>query len=1048
MTSIKIVRETLGRHFQRFVELGNGVFRGERQHNGRPYAVAYVDLSDNVIERARDLHNYQERLIGADFFSSHDSLRWNSYLFFWAGPNSAANEDFQKAKRLIESDRHFARKFVLEEDELERRLGQKPKIVTKLGSHQTDAGLAWAELLRADSLAMLLEQRPRTVTLELIESGEAFEAELGDSEATPAKMVPTEVLTAGFLRKLSIQQFRQVYKEKEFSFGDVNLITAPNGTGKTSLLEAIEAFYCGRVRRDPDATVVGISGELESPDGGRQTIEFTTHSVTLKARSMAWYGRTDFHAASISEGFTRFNFLDTDAAFRLSSEQGSEQIQADLGRLIVGPDTMRLWTFLSKLRHDIDARLNAITTQQRSVEQKFNFLAEELERLEAAPSESTSLRAAFQEALAQLRPNGAIPGTTSQLTELDKSWLVALKSVVDRALAAAPVTPSNKKILHTQLENLRSAVAQARQIQSRFEEVSTSINTTVSSLISSRDNLKSAMTWERMLRASVPDLKHKIGVKEQQVHLLRNKVPNDIEHIVESIPAEYQHLTLITAFSEATSKFEQAREKLEDISREVSLAKEFEDRLVALKRDLNEASVAVMKQTRSTKECPVCKTVHSEKELAAKLQELIAFDNPRISSGLRLHINIIKSDVEKARRTEEVLKTLIHWQELTGLGEEVTCGGVGVLLRQHQKDLECSIAELQELRRTERSLIDSEILIKGWEHARANSQRALPQEGDVDDIEQLRIAIASIEQDIIDKTQINVRRKEDLYELTRDAMELASRFEIFSNSPITPHALVVAAERLLQQAEERMKAATEIEEMIEWSAEDSYEVLLMEVEACLLAYDRASRAAVQAANSNSEIELKRQEFGEARDSLEATKVSSSNLARARNTLEKLVGEHSLEDVTSEVLQAIRSQVCDVFSQIHSPPEYTLGNFEDGQLIVRRDDGAKHTVNQVSTGQRAALALSIFLALNESASTVPPVILIDDPVAHIDDLNTLSFLDYLRDLVVNSRKQVFFATADARLAALFQRKFEFLGPERFRRVNLAEPLKIAHESHLK
>lgn len=115
-----------------------------------------------------------------------------------------------------------------------------------------------------------------------------------------------------------------------------------------------------------------------------------------------------------------------------------------------------------------------------------------------------------------------------------------------------------------------------------------------------------------------------------------------------------------------------------------------------------------------------------------------------------------------------------------------------------------------------------------------------------------------------------------------------------------------------------------------------------------------------------------------------------------------------------------------------------GNFENGQLIVRRDDGATHAVNQVSTGQRAALALSIFLALNESAGTAPPVILIDDPVAHVDDLNALSFLDYLRDLVVNSRKQVFFATADARLAALFQRKFEFLGPNRFRRINLDVP----------
>ena len=61
--------------------------------------------------------------------------------------------------------------------------------------------------------------------------------------------------------------------------------------------------------------------------------------------------------------------------------------------------------------------------------------------------------------------------------------------------------------------------------------------------------------------------------------------------------------------------------------------------------------------------------------------------------------------------------------------------------------------------------------------------------------------------------------------------------------------------------------------------------------------------------------------------------------------------------------------------------------------------------------------------------------INDPVAHIDDLNTLSFLDYLREIVIRGRKQVFFSTADIRLAALFQRKFEFMGSNRFKRISL-------------
>lgn len=66
---------------------------------------------------------------------------------------------------------------------------------------------------------------------------------------------------------------------------------------------------------------------------------------------------------------------------------------------------------------------------------------------------------------------------------------------------------------------------------------------------------------------------------------------------------------------------------------------------------------------------------------------------------------------------------------------------------------------------------------------------------------------------------------------------------------------------------------------------------------------------------------------------------------------------------------------------------------------------------------------------------PPVILIDDPIAHVDDLNSLSFLDYLREIVLKGGRQVFFATANDKLATLFERKFDFLGSEGFRRFNL-------------
>src|SRR5262245_47583999 len=118
MTSMESVREAIAKHFQHVEDLGDGVLRGELLHKDKPYAVAYVDLSDAVVDRSQDLAHFQENLLGAGFFSPDSDLRWNSYLYFLAGPKSVSSDQFGKAKERIEADRHFARKFVLEADDL------------------------------------------------------------------------------------------------------------------------------------------------------------------------------------------------------------------------------------------------------------------------------------------------------------------------------------------------------------------------------------------------------------------------------------------------------------------------------------------------------------------------------------------------------------------------------------------------------------------------------------------------------------------------------------------------------------------------------------------------------------------------------------------------------------------------------------------------------------------------------------------------------------------------------------------------------------------
>ncbi|MDP3512317.1 MAG: hypothetical protein Q8S20_06180, partial [Sulfuritalea sp.] len=157
------------------------------------------------------------------------------------------------------------------------------------------------------------------------------------------------------------------------------------------------------------------------------------------------------------------------------------------------------------------------------------------------------------------------------------------------------------------------------------------------------------------------------------------------------------------------------------------------------------------------------------------------------------------------------------------------------------------------------------------------------------------------------------------------------------------------------------------------------------------------------------------------------------LQRAFDTLSNLKKNHSLQDEMNAALLQNRKSIETIFSQIHSPVEFS-GLSEKFPLLRRKDSDADAKLTEISTGQRAAYALSIFLAQNSQLTSAPPVMLIDDPIAHVDDLNALSFLDYLREVAVQGKRQIFFATASDKLATLIERKFDFLGSD-FKKIAL-------------
>lgn len=1035
MTTAESVLGAMGRHFQYVENLGDGLLRGERRHGNKAYAVAFVDLSDSVVERSLHLQQFQEHLLGADFFSPQGDLRWNSYLYFLAGPKSTSDGAFGNAKSQIEADRHFARKFVLSEEDLLWRLGDRPQTQTNDPAKTADAASTWEELLRAGALASLLQQQPRTTTLDLIASGDAFRAE--GARAPQVARKELDVLATGLLRKLTVGSFRRVNKGQSFEFGDVNLIVGANGAGKTSMLEAIEALYCGHVRRDEQAVFSGIVAEVEDQQGGLGKIEATLDTGVLKARNTNWYGRTHPHANNIIQGFTRFNFLDTDAAFRMAAEQGSEQIKRDLSSLLVGPETAKLWTYLFKLEEETSARLRSLEGRLPSLRRQVELLTDEIKRYREAPSEANSLFKAFRAAVEDLHPKWQRASDGDSVpSHDDRVRLEALSKALALALSAIAETPVTLNRIELRIALVRESLATAKKLQIEHELALKHASAMSAQAAATEQTVRQIVRWSSLVEAGVPGFARRLQEADGKVTRHRTILSGQSVDTPFDVPSEYAHMPILEAVGLVRAKLAEAHAHEASAALALSQRMQLGQSLAMLRRDLHDASLTFIAQSGEDAKCPVCGTGHSPTDLLSKLESLVASDDPNAHDSLRHNILLSKERVEQTASVGELLASLEEFRRSSGADTASTPAALRTDLLAHREGLKLAAAEAQAARRAMDAVDLSGIDGASWEAVRQATIPVMPQGSDPDSLDAVRTTLAATK----DREQSDATSKTDALKIVNALLaafrQLATDQLALPIPSLVPAQIVAAIERELRKLELASSTLVDVAKAVALGPDAPIEEIQRKVEAAVLTFDKAVHAFNSDGLAKRELKGKDEELQTATQALTRDSTARENLARAKSTLSSLVTEHSLDRATADAFNAIKGRVSDVFAQIHSPPEYALGDLNEGQLIIRRDDNRPHDANQVSTGQRAALALSIFLALNDSAKTAPPVILIDDPVAHIDDLNTLSFLDYLRDVAVSSRKQIFFATADARLAALFQRKFEFLGDKRFRRIALS------------
>ncbi len=181
-----------------------------------------------------------------------------------------------------------------------------------------------------------------------------------------------------------------------------------------------------------------------------------------------------------------------------------------------------------------------------------------------------------------------------------------------------------------------------------------------------------------------------------------------------------------------------------------------------------------------------------------------------------------------------------------------------------------------------------------------------------------------------------------------------------------------------------------------------------------------------------ELYRKRKEYSDGQACIEKLQKEKEQLEERSKRCQEAYGlinsQKKLEDIMTGFLQKNEKQIELFFKILHRPKEFGTLKISDGKIsIVRNSNGKVVESSQMSTGQRMALAFSVMITLHKNAPNAPGFLMLDEPVANLDDMHVLNLIDLLRELAIDGT-QIIITTADRQMAKYLRRKFSFFQNE--------------------
>ena len=975
----------------------------------------FIDFADNGFPS--DIRDYQEKYISSEYYKTPGYIQWNYYLIF-------LRDSYQEVeKNRIEKDAVFTRKFVFTPNELTDYFEYRHSQI----NIDSDIIGIWKEKLRQVDLdevyseASYAQAVPRFLSNEVMKDNEE---EISQSEGH-------QVLTISKISNIELKEgYRKYPLLRNFNLGKANLVKGVNGSGKTSFLEAIELMVAGKSNRnsafnEEDGCITALYNDEDSDS------YMPTNNVKYRDRDNLWYSSAYKKGNELYKAFNKYNFFDSDAAYYLSHYSDTKELTKYLTSIALGSEFNRIQKRLSGFRVRLDtenkSRIKVIVEEEARIKESKETIKNT--KLALTPENNFQVFLSYSK---EIQWNHALPKSHSEsLLNFTEDYQTTQSLIHSLSQILEKFKHHNLKGMEIELFEIEKALDDCKNKIVNIRKINEIL--TVKRKDLETIDLK-FQTFEAARKFYNNESSFSLWNLGNKINALLIQIKNEtraIEYFEKVIDQKiFQQNILFESYKkERLTKRQELKEKHKEIYDQIENLKSNLNELQKLISDIKLYGKQYITINRDAASCPLCDTPYSFDELSKRISNIaksvdenVALDKLGIQlAQLEKELSMIEDSITDFQYIESGV-SILHETEYYNL----TLLEIGKIFNSIKNNLEKNNDDHSKLLRLRDKLEDQEFYEYEFTSVKEKIENIIPAFkftfGNKAKFEEHLSDLENEKQILV----IEIKKLEkEFSELNNSLDKIIEKF--------APGSTFNEYERALSYRIELVKKGItyfrNLSDYLTFLDSEDLTDLSQKIDKLYKLYENVDSAI----SSKSNLKLANEIIVKSNETITELKPETERISKGLAVIDDILENYGESKVLGDFIRMNENEIQEIFKNIHSPKEFAKIIFDENEntVLLERKDNSKSNLSQISAGQRSALALSIFLALNKKLKHGPNIILFDDPVAFTDDLNILSFLDYLRAMIIHENRQIVFATANQKLGGLFEKKFAFLGEDNFK-----------------